>query len=324
MSFIPVIWMSAIVYASMITILSIGFTLTHMTAKIPNFAHGTYAGFGVYVSFMCVRYFEMSPYYGFPAAFLFGGLMGIFLYRIVVSTLRRMGGGAIVLTISTIAIQIFMAQFQHIFAFWTRETYGLMSYGFLLKKNDFTFEFLGQSFQGIFPISLFLVLGIVIALRWMLTKTKFGIAMKASAEDPELSAVLGINIEKVQVASWFITGGMACLAGAFLPMWFMGSPGAGARLLTSCMAGSLLGGLGNIYGAIIGGFTIGVSEIIFTAQGMKLLGLWVGEYRPLIPMIATIAILLVEPSGVTGWWARWRVGGGYERLMARLGRSKEE
>jgi len=324
MSFIPVIWMSAIVYASMITILSIGFTLTHMTAKIPNFAHGTYAGFGVYVSFMCVRYFEMSPYYGFPAAFLFGGLMGIFLYRIVVSTLRRMGGGAIVLTISTIAIQIFMAQFQHIFAYLTRETYGLMSYGFLLKKNDFTFEFLGQSFQGIFPISLFLVIGIVISLRWMLTKTKFGIAMKASAEDPELSAVLGINIEKVQVASWFITGGMACLAGAFLPMWFMGSPGAGARLLTSCMAGSLLGGLGNIYGAIIGGFTIGVSEIIFTAQGMKLLGLWVGEYRPLIPMIATIAILLVEPSGVTGWWARWRVGGGYERLMARLGRSKEE
>jgi branched-chain amino acid transport system permease protein len=295
-----------------------------MTAKIPNFAHGTYAGFGVYVSFMCVRYFEMSPYYGFPASFLFGGLMGIFLYRIIVSTLRRMGGGAIVLTISTIAIQIFMAQFQHIFAFWTRETYGLMSYGFLLKKNDFSFEFLGQSFQGIFPISLFLVVSIVIALRWMLTQTKFGIAMKASAEDPELSSVLGINIEKVQVASWFITGGMACLAGALLPMWFMGSPGAGARLLTSCMAGSLLGGLGNIYGAIIGGFTIGVVEIIFTAQGMKMLGLWVGEYRPLIPMIATIAILLIEPSGVTGWWATWRVGGGYERLMARLGRSKEE
>lgn len=317
---IPVIWMSAIVYASMITILSIGFTLTHMTAKIPNFAHGTYAGFGVYVSFICVRYFEMSPYFGFPAAFLLGGLMGILLYKVVVSTLRRMGGGAIVLTISTIAIQIFMAQFQHIFAFWTRETYGLMSYGFLLKREDFKIF----GFQGIFPVSLFLVISISLGLRWMLTKTKFGIAMKASAEDPELSQVLGINIEKIQLASWFITGGMACLAGALLPMWFMGSPGAGARLLTSCMAGSLLGGLGNIYGAIIGGFTIGIVEIIFTAQGMKIFGLWVGEYRPIIPMLATIAILLVEPSGVTGWWARWRVGGGYESLMARLGRSKEE
>lgn len=321
---IPVIWMSAIVYASMITLLSIGFTLTHMTAKIPNFAHGTYAGFGVYVSFMCVRYFAMSPYFGFPAAFLIGGLIGILLYKIVVSTLRRMGGGAIVLTISTIAIQIFMAQFQHIFAFWTRETYGLMSYGFLLKKNDFKFEVLGQSFQGIFPVSFFLVIAIVIALRWMLTGTKFGIAMKAAAEDPELSQILGINIEKIQIASWFMTGGMACLAGALLPMWFMGSPGAGARLLISCMAGSLLGGLGDIYGAVIGGFAIGIIEIIFTAQGMKMLGLWVGEYRPLIPMIATIGILLIEPAGVTGWYSRWRVGGGYERLMARLGRSKEE
>jgi len=321
---IPVIWMSAIVYASMITLLSIGFTLTHMTAKIPNFAHGTYAGFGVYVSFICVRYFAMSPYFGFPAAFLVGGLIGILLYKIVVSTLRRMGGGAIVLTISTIAIQIFMAQFQHIFAFWTRETYGLMSYGFLLKRNDFKFEVLGQSFQGIFPVSFFLVIAIVIALRWMLTGTKFGIAMKAAAEDPELSQILGINIEKIQIASWFMTGGMACLAGALLPMWFMGSPGAGARLLISCMAGSLLGGLGDIYAAVIGGFAIGMIQNIGTSQGMKVFGLWVGEYRPLIPMIATIGILLIEPAGVTGWYSRWRVGGGYERLMARLGRSKEE
>jgi branched-chain amino acid transport system permease protein len=304
----------------MITILSLGFTLTHMTAKIPNFAHGTYAGFGVYVSFVMVRMIDTSAYWGFPLAFLLGGLIGILLYTIVVSTLRRMGGGAIVLTISTIAIQIFMAQFQHIWAYWVRITYNMMSYGFLLKKDDFRW----MGYQGIFPVSVIVVAGTVLSLHYMLTRTKFGIAMKATAEDPQLSSVLGININRIQIASWFITGGMACLAGAMLPMWFMGSPGCGARLLTSCMAGSLLGGLANIYGAVIGGFSIGIIEIIFTSKAQEIVGLWVGEYRPLVPMIATILILLVEPAGITGWYDNWVIGGGWDRLKTRLGRSSEE
>ena len=316
---LPTIWMSAITYGSMITILSLGFTLTHMTAKIPNFAHGTYAGYGVYVTWTLVRVCHIFPYYGFPLAFLLGGLIGILLYNIVVNTLRRMGGGTIVLTIATIAIQIFMSQGLHIFAYWSRETWGLMSMGFLLKQNDFQI----MGFQGIFPASILIVAFTVIALHWMLTRTKIGIAMKATAEDPGLASVLGIDINRIQVLSWFLTGGMAALAGAMVPMWFMGSPIVGGGLLSSCMAGSLLGGLDNIYGAVMGGFSIGVLEIILTGSLQRWVGLWVGEYRPLVPMIMTILVLLVEPAGLSGALERWRIGGGIGRLRERMGESKE-
>jgi len=295
--------MSALVYGAQITLLSLGFTLTHMTAKIPNFAHGTYAGYGVYVSFTLTRIMGLSPYIGFPIAFVLGGILGLLIYTIVVSTLRRMGGGAIVLTIATIAIQIFISQFLHIYAYWTRETFGLMSYGFLLKQNDFRIF----GFQGIFPVSL-LLCGVVVALlHILLTNTNFGIAMRATAEDPTLSSVLGININRIQQASWFLTGGMACLSGAMLPMWFQASPGVGVRLMTSCMAGSLLGGLANIYGAVIGGFMVGLAEILVTNQLQTWIGLWVGEYRPLVPMILTIAVLLIEPDGISGYLERLRV-----------------
>jgi branched-chain amino acid transport system permease protein len=316
---LPAIWMSAITYASMITILSLGFTLTHMTAKIPNFAHGTYAGFGVYVTWTLVRVCHVFPYYGFPLAFLLGGVIGIILYNIVVATLRRMGGGTIVLTIATIAIQIFLSQGLHIYAFWSRETFGLMSYGFLLKTNDM--QIFG--FQGIFVVSVLMVSGIVVALHWMLTRTKIGIAMKATAEDPGLASVLGIDINRIQILSWFLTGGMAALAGSMVPLWFMGSPIVGGGLLSSCMAGSLLGGLDNIYGAVLGGFSIGVVEIILTGQLQRWVGLWVGEYRPLVPMIATILVLLVEPAGMSGALEKWRIAGGTKRMMERLGRSSE-
>lgn len=316
---IPVVWMSAITYAAMITILCLGFTLTHMTAKIPNFAHGTYAGFGVYVSFTVTRVLGYSPYIGFPLAIVLGGVIGMILYFVIVATLRRMGGGTIVLTISTIAIQIFMAQALHIYAYWVRENLGFMSYGFLLKQNDF--RILG--FQGIFPMSVIICATVVILLYYMLRRTKFGIAMRATAEDPQLSSVLGININRIQMFSWFLTGGLACLAGAMLPLWFMGSPTAGVRLLVSCMAGSLLGGLENIYGAIVGGFSVGMIEILLTAWLQKVVGLWVGEYRPLVPMILTIGILLIEPSGISGYIERWRISPKGQDFFARFGRSSE-
>jgi branched-chain amino acid transport system permease protein len=274
-----------------------------MTAKIPNFAHGTYAGYGVYVVWTFARVWEMNPYIGFPVALLLGGLIGVLLYTVVVSTLRRMGGGAIVLTIATIALGIFLEQGLHIYAYWIRETRGLMSYGFLLKQNDF--EFFG--FQGIFPVALILCAAVVIFLHRTLTGTNFGIAMRATAEDPTLAAVLGINTNRIQMVSWAMTGGMAALAGAMLPMWFMGGPTAGVSLLVSCMAGSLLGGLDNIYGAVIGGFTVGLVEIILTSNLQTWFGLWVGEYRPLVPMILTIVVLLIEPDGISGYIERMRV-----------------
>jgi branched-chain amino acid transport system permease protein len=215
--------MAALVFASELTLLSIGFTLTYLTAKVPNFAHGTYAGVGIYVSYTFAKIWGLSPYYGFPLAFITGGLVSVLIYKLVIGVLTNMGGGAIVLTISTLAIQIFLTAFIQIYAFWLRDRYRTYAMSFLLKENDFSFA----GFPGIFGVSLFLTISLVLAIHYMLTRTRIGVAMRATAEDPELASVLGINTDQIQLFSWFLTGGLACLAGAMIPLWFQSGPSSG-------------------------------------------------------------------------------------------------
>jgi branched-chain amino acid transport system permease protein len=317
---IPAIWTAALVFASELTLLSIGFTLTYLTAKVPNFAHGTYAGVGIYVSYTFAKIWGLSPYYGFPIAFIVGGLISVLIYKLVINVLVQMGGGAIVLTISTLAIQIFLTAFIQIYAYYLRERFSTYAMAFLLKESDF--EIAG--FPGIFVVSLTLTIGSVLALHYMLTRTRIGVAMRATAEDPELASVLGINTNQIQLFSWFLTGGLACLAGAMIPLWFQSTPQSGAMIISSIMAGSLLGGFNSIYGSVIGGAIVGMSEIMLTTWGQALIGVWVGEYRPLIPMIFLVSILLVEPEGLQGAWTRFAATQTGENFRKAVGLLKEE
>jgi branched-chain amino acid transport system permease protein len=296
------IFYMAITYASELTLLSIGFTLTYLTAKIPNFAHGTYAGFGIYVSYTFAKFFGINPYLGFPIAFVVGGLISVIVFKLVISTLTKMGSGSIVLTIATLAIQIFLGAFLNIYAYIFISFFKQYATAFLLKEWDFK---IGEV-SGIFFVSIVISIVTVIALHYLLTRSRMGIAMRATAEDTELASVLGINIVNVQLFSWFLTGGLACMAGAMIPFWLQCSPTTGSGIITSIMAGSLLGGFESIYGAIIGGFTIGMSEILLTLGGQLLLGNWFGEYRPLIPMFFLIAVLLIEPRGIQGFYERFQ------------------
>jgi branched-chain amino acid transport system permease protein len=317
---IPAIWLAALVFASELTLLSIGFTLTYLTAKVPNFAHGTYAGVGIYVSYTFAKIWGLSPYYGFPVAFIVGGIVSVLIYKLVIGVLTNMGGGAIVLTISTLAIQIFLTAFIQIYAYYLRERFSTYAMAFLLKESDF--ELAG--FPGIFVVSLTLTVTLVLALHYMLTRTRIGVAMRATAEDPELASVLGINTDQIQLFSWFLTGGLACLAGAMIPLWFQSTPQSGAMIITSIMAGSLLGGFDSIYGSVIGGAIVGMSEILLTTWGQALIGVWVGEYRPLIPMIFLVTVLLIEPQGLQGAWTRFAATQTGENFRKAVGLLKEE
>lgn len=317
---IPAIWMAALVFASELTLLSIGFTLTYLTAKVPNFAHGTYAGVGIYVSYTFAKIWNLSPYYGFPVSFIVGGLVSVIIYKLVIGVLTQMGGGAIVLTISTLAIQIFLTAIIQIYAYYLRDRFSTYAMAFLLKENDFSFA----DFPGIFIVSMTLTISLVIALHYMLTRTKIGVAMRATAEDPELASVLGININQIQLFSWFLTGGLACLAGAMIPLWFQSTPQSGAAIITSIMAGSLLGGFDSIYGSVIGGAIVGMSEILLTTWGQALIGVWVGEYRPIIPMIFLVAVLLIEPRGLQGAWEKFAATSTGEKIGKAIGLIKEE
>jgi branched-chain amino acid transport system permease protein len=169
--------------------------------------------------------------------------------------------------------------------------------------RNFDFVLLGE--DGILFVAPALVVILVVGLHLVLTKTRFGIAMRASVVRPALATVLGVNVQLVYAFSWFTAGALACAVGALYTMWFPGSPDvAFSSVLISGFAGSMLGGLTNIYGAFLGACVMGLAELLGTTFLSETFGVWVIGYRLAIPLTVMVLTLLIMPEGITS--VKWR------------------
>jgi branched-chain amino acid transport system permease protein len=111
---------------------------------------------------------------------------------------------------------------------------------------------------------------------------------------------MGINVDRVYTISWFIAGGLGTLSGALLPLWTPGFPEMSARLIVGVFAASIIGGLYSLYGAILGGYLVGLSEILGTSFLVSLIGAEIIPYRSLIPLVVIVITLLIAPNGIMG------------------------
>lgn len=290
----PPIIKDALVYANCVTLMSIGFTLVYLISRIPNFAQSTFAVLGVYCTFSMVRLLNINPYIAMPLGFVLGAMLAVLIYLGIVNPLLKYGAGPILLTISLLAIQQIFVSGVQIYADYVRNVLGVYSRGFMLRVNDFR---MGE-FPGVLIVSTVIIITAIVAMHLMLTRTQFGIAMRATVENAPLAAVLGINIRMVSLVSWVLTGGLAGLAGTFLPLWFSSGPGSGGMLSTSIFAASVVGGLSSIYGAILGGYLISLLEVWGSYLLMRQFGMWIGAYRMLIPLTLMSIVLMYEPGGM--------------------------
>ncbi|MFX0196828.1 MAG: branched-chain amino acid ABC transporter permease [Candidatus Hodarchaeota archaeon] len=308
---VPQILIDALIYANLLLVLSIGFTLTYMTARIPNFSHGTLAAIGVYVTFHMHRVLNLNPYSAMPVACaLVAGIL-IALYYVVIRTLIRMGATVISLTVSTIALEIILFAALMIYVEDISSRAGIFSMSFILRESDFAV----MDLPGILIVSILLSIFLIVGLHLLLTYTKFGISMRATVENPELAKIMGINTEFIIAISWLLTGGLAGLAGSLLPLWLQGTPQIGFLLLISVFAASILGGIRSIYGAMIGALIVGMTEVLGTVALARVFGPAIPAYRLLIPLTIMSVILLIAPTGIIGLIDKYK--------SARMAREEE-
>jgi len=297
---VPPIYLDAIIFSSLLTLLSIGLTLTYLTTKVPNFAHGTFAAIGAYISLTIVRLFRGTLYLNLYLPFLVCGIIALSQYRVILKPLMKKNVPIVGLMITTLAIDIFLLAVLNIYADYLTTIFKITSRSFNLKAFDLTV--FGQ--KGILVFAPALTWTSVTMLHLLLTKTKFGISMRAAIENPDLASTMGINVDLVYNVSWFISGGLAGLSGALLPFWFLSNPDLGTKMIASIFASSIVGGLYSIYGAIIGGYLIGLIEILGTHFLAMKVGTWIIPYRPIMPVIAVAVTLLIAPKGILG--VNWR------------------
>lgn len=286
----------AIVFSSLLALISLGLTLTYLTTKVPNFAHGAFVAVGAYITLTVVEVWQGNPYLYLFLALIIGGLVALAQYIIVFKTLIKKGTTVVGLMITTIAIEFILLALINIYADYLSRTFKIRSRIFLFASYDILIA--GQ--RGLVVIAPVLTAITVILLYFLLTRTKFGVAMRAAIESPSLASVVGINVNRVYAVSWFISGGLGALSGALLPLWFPGNPDMGSKMIVSAFAASIIGGQLSIYGAVLGGFVIGLAELLGTSFLASWLGAGVIPYRPLIPLIAIVITLLLAPKGLMG------------------------
>jgi len=286
---------SSIIFGSLFGLMAIGLTLTYITTKVPNFAYGSFVTIGLYTSYSMNRFADFSPYMTAPIAFAIGGASSILMYVGILRPLARRGSSLVSLMIATLAIDIGFIGIFGIYANYLRYSYNMTdSLSFYQLVADF--HLLGE--QGLLyvaPASLGLI---TLGLFLLLSRTKFGVAMRASVENPSLARILGINVEKVYAFAWFLAGGFAAMSGAYYTLYSGGGVATGSGLIVEIFAASILGGLSSIYGATIGGVIIGIGENLLTGGGIALLGSWVLDYQKGIPLLIMIITLLLLPRGL--------------------------
>jgi len=307
---------NAIVYGCLYAMMCVGLTLTYLTTKVPNFAHSDFVVIAIFSSASAFIFGDFSsPYFAVPVAFLVGGATAVIMYLLVLKPLTKRGANIVVLMIATLAVDTIMTGFIGAFFFdYLSKVYAK----FLGDKGYYLFDLNQLPDFHVFGVSGILIVApaalvvMTVTLSYLLYRTRFGVAMRAAIENPNLARILGSNVERVYVVSWFVAGALAGLGGGLYAIQSPSPPATSSYIIVDIFAGAVLGGLGSLYGGIIGGFIVGFSETyvirvltqFVNATYGYAAGSQITTFQKGVPLAIMIITLLVIPKGLTS--VNWR------------------
>jgi branched-chain amino acid transport system permease protein len=294
-----------LIIGSVISLGAIGLSLTLSIVRFSNFSHGELLAWGAYFAlFAAAGLTSMKEGLGAPIGpFSFGwglviamvvaaaltAVLALALDTVLFKRLRKQG--SITLVIASFGAALVL---RNLLLFWQG---GVPKY--FSQNLQIAIPLLPRSFGGGLRFTpdqllvLALTLATVAGLHLFLRYSVLGRSMRAASLNPGLAQVTGIDPERVLRATWSIGGALAAVAGVFAGITVQLRPTMGAELLLPLFAAVILGGIGSVWGAVLGGLLVGLAESL----SVVLLG---AEYRTAAAFIVLIAILLVRPNGLFG------------------------
>jgi len=286
---------NGITLGGMYALIALGYTMVYGVIQLINFAHGEFFAAGGYVGAIALGYFSGIGYMdshpvicltaSFAMAMAYCAYLAIGVEKIAYKPLRKESRLAALL--SALGMSIFLSNGLML----TQGVYDKI-YPSELFQGRFDFGMVTISYLQIMIVSLTACL--LVGLNLLVFRTKIGMAMRATAQDKTMSALVAIGSNRIISLTFAIGAGLACAAGIMYGLYYgsvrydMGFvPGIKA------FAAAVLGGIGNITGAMIGGLIIGMVEI-FGAGYIS------GEYKDVFAFIILIAVLYFKPNGIMG------------------------
>jgi len=278
---------NSVITGSLYLIGAVGLTLTYGLSKFPNFAHAEFITLGAFIGYLVAEQLGLGLPLALVVAFLVTGIVGVLCYRGILQPLAKRGASIIHLMVASIALGFILR--HSIGAAWTwKPSYFISTWS--------AFNIGPLRITGLWLWLIFAALALSLAMHFLLMNTKIGKAIRASASNPELALASGINIDRVTWITWFIGAGLAAVAGIFRGADTQVWPMTGWDIILPIFAVTILGGIGNFYGAIAAAFIIGLAENIGVV-GLIALGLST-TYRIGIAFVILIITLIVKPEGL--------------------------
>jgi branched-chain amino acid transport system permease protein len=270
-------------------LIALGFVIIFKASEVVSFTHGSLLLLGAYSIARLSESFGFLP--GVLIGILITALAAFLIERLVINRLR--GAPVISLAIVTIGIDIILltelirrigSDILNVPHPWGGESFRIGDVG--ISQN----RLIATGVAGVLIIAFF------VAFKY----SSWGVAMRASAEDGETAALMGIRLGRVSALAWIVAGVLAAVAALFL----VGAPTPGVSAAAYTVAlrafpAAILGGLDSTGGALVGGLLIGLAESFAAGYQDQLLFLGRG-FGDVVPYVVMIAVLLVRPSGLFG------------------------
>jgi branched-chain amino acid transport system permease protein len=277
---------SGLAVGSMYALVALGHVLIWNAMGILNFAHGELVMIGAFLGLTFHVIWGLPFFLSFILAGLSGAIIGAFLRRTVYYYLFRRRAMAENYLIASIGISILLINIALLI-------WGSMGFSFPEVFGSAPFQIGGIR---IIPRNIWILaigVAVMIVLTVFLKKTKLGRGMRATAQDKEAAAMMGINVDEVDTFTFALASAIGALAGILLAPVFFVTTAIGQLIGLKAFAAAVIGGFNSILGAVIGGLFIGVLENVIA-------GYVSSTYKDAISFSAMIITLIIIPTGLMG------------------------
>ena len=264
------------------SLLGIGLTLVFGLMNVVNFAHGEFYTLGAYAAFAALALASVDFFLAIPVAIAAGAVAGAVCERVLLRPLRAQSIDTVMLVMIGLWIAMQNAE--------------LLGWGGVAKSvpTPFPTQPVVVGPVSVAPLRIF-VFGVsgllILGAHLLLSRTKLGRAMRATFQDRETAALMGVSIERIHTVTFAFGAGLAAAAGALLGPVFLLYPSMGDLASLKAFSVVILGGLGNFGGAALGGLVLGIAEELGA-------GYISSGYRDAVGFVMIVAVLLLRPSGL--------------------------
>lgn len=279
---------AALITGVLYALISLGLNLIYGTMRLLNVAHGDLVMIGAYVAFMAFSIFNVGPLVSMFGAAVICGALGWLAYR---SIFKRMLSNSLLLTrleenslLLFFGISVIIQNL--VILFFTANRQGYQYLNEIVEIGDVR---LTGARVAVLVVGSVISIAAVLYLRFSM----FGLAMNALIQNRDASAVVGINVDRVQMSSLVIGFGITGLAGALISVMEPITPVMGFPYTMSAFVIIILGGLGNLWGGFLAGLLLGLLEVFGVAATGP-------EWRSVLVYGIFIAILIFRPQGLLG------------------------